>query len=144
MAKPRKRGTAAIPPARLEKFVEALAEACTITEACRRAVVGRSTVYEIREADPDFAARWDAAVESGTEKLEAEAIRRAHRGFSKPVWHKGKRVGVEQQYSDTLLIFMLKARRPDVYRERFEMTGKNGAPLVQPVLNVTISPRGRA
>jgi hypothetical protein len=39
---------------------------------------------------------------------------------------------------------MLKARRPDVYRERFEMTGKNGAPLVQPVLNVTISPRGRA
>lgn len=144
MAKARKRGTAEIPPARLAKFLEALAEACSITEACRRALVGRSTVYEHREADPEFARAWDAAIEAGTEKLEAEAIRRAHRGISRPVWHKGKRVGIERHYSDVLLMFMLKGRKPEVYRERFEMTGKGGAPLVQPVLNVTITKRGAA
>ena len=36
-----------------------------------------------------------------------------------------------REYSDTLLIFMLKARKPDVYRERasIEHTGANGGPL---------------
>lgn len=47
--------------------------------------------------------------------------------------------------SDTLMIFLLKARRPEQYRERFqtEHTGPNGQPLppaqVAPVFNVTLA-----
>src|SRR6202046_5839068 len=47
----------------------------------------------------DFAGAWDEAIECGTERLEDEAIRRA------------------LESSDTMLIFMLKARKPAVYRE---------------------------
>jgi hypothetical protein len=41
----------------------------------------------------------------------------------------GARVGEVREYSDTLLLAMLKGRRPDVYRERHEVTGKDGKPL---------------
>lgn len=46
--------------------------------------------------------------------------------------------------SDTLMIFLLKARRPEVYRERLSMehTGKGGkdlpAPQLMPTFNVTV------
>jgi hypothetical protein len=41
-------------------------------------------------------------------------------------------VGFIQEYSDTLLIFLLKGLRPEKYRERFEHSGpgKGGAILV--------------
>jgi hypothetical protein len=36
-------------------------------------------------------------------------------------------VGQEQEVSDTLLIFMLKARRPEKYRDRYDMTNSDGS-----------------
>lgn len=72
----------------------------TITEACRHADVNRSTAYRARKNDPDFAAAWDELEEAMIEELESEAHRRAITG------------------SDRLLEFLLKAKRPDVYRER--------------------------
>ena len=35
----------------------------------------------------------------------------------KPVFHKGEQCGVVREYSDTLMIFLLKARDPAKYRE---------------------------
>ena len=63
--------------------------------------------------------------------LEDEAIRRAREGVDEPVFYKGEHCGNVRRYSDTLLIFMLKARKPDVYRKRasIEHTGANGGPL---------------
>ena len=41
---------------------------------------------------------------------------------------------LELDYSDTLLIFLLKGLRPQKYRERYEHTGANGGPIaIQPV-----------
>ena len=48
-----------------------------------------------------------------------EADRRAKDGVLKPVFYKGEIVGSIPQYSDNLLMFRLKALRPDKYRERF-------------------------
>jgi hypothetical protein len=53
----------------------------------------------------------------GTAALENEAVRRAYHGVEKPVFYKGEVCGYTQDYSDTLLIFLLKARKPEVYRE---------------------------
>ena len=55
----------------------------------------------------------------GTDALEDEALRRAFHGSERPVFQGKELVGYVRDYSDTLLIFMLKARRPEKYRERF-------------------------
>jgi len=46
-------------------FLAALAEGYSVTGACRKARIGRSTVYEWRDADPEFARAWEDAWEAG-------------------------------------------------------------------------------
>ena len=48
-------------------------------------------------------------------------MRRASEGTLKPVFYQGKMCGEIREYSDTLLIFLLKARRPETYRERSDI-----------------------
>lgn len=112
-------------------IIAALAAGSTVLLAAQEAGVNKTTAYRWRESDKDFAQAWDDALEEGTDRLEQEALRRARDGVSKPVFHKGNVVGHVQEYSDTLAIFLLKARRPEVYRERasLEHTGPNGQPL---------------
>lgn len=104
-----------------EKFLKALAEGHSISAAAKEAKIERRTVYNWRESDADFAADWDAAIEAGTDALEDEARRRAHDGTLKPVFYQGEEVGAVREYSDTLLIVLLKARRPQKYKERFDV-----------------------
>ena len=49
--------------------------------------------------------------------MEAEARRRGVEGTLKPVFYKGEECGQVREYSDTLLIFLLKAHDPK-YRDR--------------------------
>lgn len=105
-------------PAWMIPFLERLSQGSTVTDACKAAKISRATVYRYRDADPEFDAAWSEVHEASTEQMEAEAFRRAVRGVQKPVYHLGKRVGSIREFSDTLLIFLLKARRPDTYRER--------------------------
>jgi hypothetical protein len=60
------------------------------------------------------------ALELGTDALEDEAVRRAYHGNDRPVTFQGKVTDTFKEYSDNLLMFMLKARRPDKFKERFE------------------------
>ena len=69
----------------------------------------------MRRHSEDFAAQWDEALEEGTDLLEAEARRRAVTGINKPVFYKGEVVGSIPKYSDRLLIFLLKAHRPQMF-----------------------------
>jgi len=113
------------------KFLAYLAKYGFVARAAKAAGVGRSWMFELRARDPKFAAAWDAALAEYTEDLEAEADRRAYTGTLKPVFQGGKRVGVVREFSDTLLIFRLKALKPEVYqdRARHEVTGKDGQPV---------------
>ena len=45
--------------------------------------------------------------------LELEARRRAYEGVEKPVFHAGEECDFIRQYSDVLMMFLLKAHRPD-------------------------------
>ena len=105
-------------------FLDALAETANVTWACKVANIPRRTAYEWRDADSVFADGWEQAVELGTDALEDEAIRRGHAGVDKPVYQGGEKVGTVREYSDTLLIFMLKARRPDKFKERAQIDHK--------------------
>ena len=122
-----------------EIFLAAVCGGSTITLAAQEAGINRGTAYRWRGEDASFSDAWDDALDEGTDRLEQEAVRRGRDGVTKPVYQGGKLVGKVQEYSDTLLIFMLKARRPEIYRERatFEHTGKGGSELP-----ATVAPSG--
>jgi hypothetical protein len=93
------------------KIVAKLARGWSVTAACKAARIGRQTYYDWREADPDFAALCDAALEDGTDMLEDSATRQAIAGNA------------------SLMTLLLKARRPAKYRERVEHSGDPAQPL---------------
>jgi hypothetical protein len=120
-------------PKKEAAFLEALSTSGgNVRRSCESADVCRRTVYEWRAADPEFAVRWERAVELGTDALEDEALRRAHDGTDKPVFHQGRECGVIREYSDTLMVFMLKARRPDRFKDRVanKFSGRVGSYVV--------------
>lgn len=106
-----------------EKFLSELRKGSSVTGAAVKAGRARQYCYEVKDKDAAFAVAWDSAVEEGTDLLEDEAYRRACKGTQRPVYHQGEQCGVVQEYSDTLMIFLLKGRRPDKYREniRFDV-----------------------
>jgi hypothetical protein len=114
-----------------EKFLKSLRRYGNVTKAARAAKVGRRTAYEWREDDDEFAKAWDEALEEASDHLEAEAYRRAVTGTLKPVHYQGKKVDTVREYSDSLLTLLLKANRPEKFKDRVanEHTGANGAPL---------------
>ena len=91
----------------------------------------RETVYDWQERDDQFAVAFRQAEIQATETMEEEAYRRAVKGTAKPVYQGGSKVGTVQEYSDVLLIFMLKARHPHKYRDN-----PTGAPEGQSPLKV--------
>ena len=97
------------------RMLEALARGMSPGYAANAAGVGRSTAYLWRQQDPQFAQKWDEAVAEGIDCLEEEARRRAVEGVKRPVYRGGVFVGEITKYSDRLLIFLLKTRRPEVY-----------------------------
>lgn len=106
-------------PKKEEDFLRVLRETGgNVSRACAAISLARQRVYEWRASDPQFAIAWDEAVETGTDELEEEARRRAFQGVDEPVFYQGDECGTVRKYSDTLLIFLLKGRKPDKYRER--------------------------
>ena len=111
-------------------FLKAFSESGNITKAAKIAKIDRKLHYFWMDEDPEYPAKFRDAQEKAADVLEEEARRRAVDGVEHAVgWHKGEPGGYEQQYSDTLLIFLLKGARPEKYRERYEVTGANGEPI---------------
>ncbi|HEX6983959.1 MAG TPA: hypothetical protein VF170_01220 [Planctomycetaceae bacterium] len=111
-------------------FLAAYRECGTIAGASRAAEVGRRTHYEWLGSDPAYRAAFADAREEAGELLEAEARRRALDGVrrmkfgrdGKPLIDPGTgEPYVEHEYSDVLLIFLLKGAMPEKYRERAEL-----------------------
>jgi hypothetical protein len=115
-----------------DRFFGAIAGGQTISAAANAAGYSRRSVYDRRSADKSFQERWDDAVAVAIERMEAEADRRAIEGTLEPVFYQGVECGQVRRFSDTLLIFRLKALRPEMYRERaaVEHTGKDGRDLI--------------
>ena len=106
-------------------FLAAYRRSGVITHAAAHAKVTRTCVYKTMREDEDFRREVNEAGDEATEFLEMTAVSRATSG-PKP--------------SDILLIFLLKARKPETYRERHDIqhTGAGGGPI-----GVTFSPEDR-
>jgi hypothetical protein len=98
-----------------EPFLTALEQTGNVSAAARAAGIVRQNAYLTRANHPAFAAAWEEALEVACDALELEARKRAMEGES-----------------DVLMIFLLKAHRPEKYRERVQ-TEKTGAVTVHVV-----------
>ena len=110
-----------------------------VAAACREAGITREHSYHARKLDPAFATAWKQAMAEATDVLEAEARRRATEGvFNGYSKDENGTLHEIRRYSDTLLIFLLKAHRPKKYRDnaRVEIGGRIES---QTNVNVTIA-----
>lgn len=108
-------------------FIAELARTGNVGAAAKKAKVDRASAYRARDAegrDPAgkveaeaFGAAWDTALEMSADALELEARRRALTGWLEPKFFKGEACGYVRKFSDALLMFMLKAKRPHEFRE---------------------------
>jgi hypothetical protein len=114
---PAERRRRKIPPKAREQFLEALAAGWSVRHAATLTTHAFQRWYELRAADEGFAEGWAQAVEQGTQMLEDEARRRAVDGVDEPIFQKGELAGHVRRYSDNLLMFLLRGRRPALYRE---------------------------
>ena len=87
-----------------KKFLELYKATGNVSLSAYGSGTARSNVYARREDSPEFAARMDAAHIEAVETLEAEA------------WNRARKT------SDVLLIFLLKALKPQMYRENIKVT----------------------
>lgn len=124
-------------------FLEELRKGASVRSAALAAGIGHRTAYRQRQRHERFALAWTDAVEEGTDILEDEALRRAVHGVETPVISGGAPVFLTDpatgaqvpmtvlKHSDTLLIFLLKARRPAKFRDvwRVEQSGPDGGPI---------------
>jgi hypothetical protein len=137
-----------------ERFLAALRQSANISYSAMMSGTNRTAVYHRRDNDKAFADAMKDALEDSVEKLELEARRRAHDGLNRLKFHQGQPIMVpvfgpdrqplltengepvlvpyvEHEYSDTLMIFLLKAHRPEKYRDNYkvELSGVGGGPV---------------
>ncbi len=90
-----------------ERYLEALAAVGTLSGACRVAGISPHTVYAWEADDPAFVDRQAEARTRVADRLEEMALSRA--------------LNVKDPHGHLMIIFMLKALRPDKYRERIKV-----------------------
>lgn len=114
-----------------EVFLAVYRKLGNISAAARRARVARSEHYRWLRETPDYGAQFEDAREEAIERLEEEAHRRAYAGVLKPLMYRGRVAKLVREYSDVLLIFLLKAARPEKYRDNYhvEHAGEGGGPV---------------
>ena len=130
--------------ARQKAVLSAFRTTASVTRACKAAETSRRQHYTWLAEDPDYAALFELAKEEAAQQLEDEAVRRSYQGTLKPVVFQGqftypplmtkagavrKRKGKTlyskeplciREFSDTMLMFLLKGWRPRKYRDRIE------------------------
>ena len=122
-------------------FIAAFRDTVSVTASCKAAKVLRETVMRWRKDDAFFRGLWEEIQEEAAQTLEDEAIRRAHAGVKRPLFYRGKPMYTgrgknrrpihEVEYSDQLLITMLKRFRPDLYRENQNVVHSGSINLVE-------------
>lgn len=113
-------------------FLAAYVECGAITSAAKATSVCETLHYKWL-ADPAYAAAFAEAEKQAINRLEAELFRRVYEGTEEPVVYQGelcyrkdkngkltdKPLTIRRK-SDTLLIFALKGKKPEVYRDNFK------------------------
>lgn len=126
-------------------FMEAMVRTGRIIHSCTTAGISRPVFYDAIKKNPELHKAVVQAKRLHAELAEVELARRAIEGtIRKKFDARGNPIidpetgqqYVEREYHDTLLIFLLKALKPEVYRERLDHTTA-GKPLNEPQQKLT-------
>lgn len=106
-----------ITPDKQRRFIATLAATGIVSQAALSIGASVEALYKLRHraGAEDFARAWDLAVERGYSRLEDCALERAIAGEERPVVSRGKVVATWTHHNTGLLMFLLRARRPDKY-----------------------------
>jgi hypothetical protein len=110
-------------PEREVALLAAVGETANATKACKAVGISRQMLYTRLKEDLAFAKAYGLALDMGISGLEDVANTRAVDGIREPVIVQGRVVGTIAKYSDQLLMFLLRAHRPEKYRDNFHHTG---------------------
>jgi hypothetical protein len=114
------------PSARVKAFLEVYRATASVSRAARAAKIRRESHYKLLERSPSYRKIFAAAGIEAAQILEDEAVRRAVEGVKRPVLYHGELVKVhgkrliEFEYSDSLLLALLRAKKPHEYKDRVE------------------------
>lgn len=109
-----------ITKAQQQAFLRAFAETGIIRDAAEAANIHRCTHWRWLQ-DPEYAAAYEAATAEAADRIEREALRRALEGWEEPVFQGGKQVGTVRKFDSRLLELLLKAHKPERFRERHQV-----------------------
>lgn len=98
------------------RFLKCFEACASVTQAARWAKIQRQTHYLWLD-DERYAAAFARSEKIAGRTLEDEAVRRAHEGLRRAVRYKGRVVGFETEYSDSLMLALLKGFLPAKYRD---------------------------
>ena len=86
-------------------------------------MLARATFGKTGQSDKEFQKQWQEALAAGVEALEDEANRRAT-GYHEDTWDgEGNLVKRQEKHSDTMLMFMMRAAKPEKYRDNHKGDG---------------------
>jgi hypothetical protein len=111
-----------------KKFLEVLAETDNISFSAKAISYTPEHVRVLIKENPEFAAQVEEAQEQAIDKLLLEARRRAHDGTKKPVFWQGWQTGYILEYSDSLLMFLIKGKREE-FRDKVKFSGDKENPI---------------
>lgn len=107
---------------RQAKFLKEYCDLGNISKAAEAAGVARRCHYEwIRDDESVYREEFASLSTVANGLLIDEAHRRAYNGVDEPVFYMGEKIATVTKYSDTLLIFLIKATGGK-FRDRREVT----------------------
>lgn len=102
-----------------KRFLDEYVKCGNISGASEAAGIDR--VYHYRWMnDPEYQQQFEQAFRCACDELEREAHRRAVTGVPVPQFYQGKQCATIKEYSDTLLIFLMKGAMPEKYRDNYK------------------------
>lgn len=125
---------------RQNAFLKAFAETGRYKHACELSNVSYQAVRSMMNESKEFKELVEEAHMFYADNLEQEALRRAVDGYLEPVFSQktGTQIGVVRKFSDRLLEILLKAHRPEKFRDNVQVDHKHsGGVLVVPAGNLS-------
>ena len=111
----------------------------TVLAAAAKVGMSQSSVYELRSRDEGFKAGMEQAYEDSTALLEGVAFRKAS-GWTEIKIDKDGNAYEVDRYDPILLMFLLKARKPQMYREKIDVNVHEQRHIILELLQVEKDP----
>lgn len=115
-----------------EVFLDHYRETANFTESAKASGRSSRAFQNHRNNDPEFAAECASARREAIDKLHGNLWHRAFKGEEEPIVYQGQIIAFKTKHDNRLGEFLLERMAPDEYgrRDRTELTGKGGSPLI--------------